>query len=129
VPAHLRKSFERPELHVWSGLRREVRAHVEDLRRGIDEHRKLRFAYIDEKGEQTERTVRPLCLAFWGPKWTAGAWCELRSDFRNFRPDRMSGVELLDQRFDDEPDKSLDAYLSALRSELERERSGRQQAT
>ena len=125
VPERLRRSFARPEWHVWRGLRKEVRAHVENLRRGIDEKRKLRFAYTDEKGATTQRTVRPLCLAFWGPLWTAGAWCELRADFRNFRPDRMREVELLDERFADEPDKDLAAYLRALEIELARERADR----
>lgn len=125
VPERLRQGFARPEWHVWRGLRKEVRAHVENLRRGIDEKRKLRFGYTDEKGASTERTVRPLCLAFWGPLWTAGAWCELRRDFRNFRPDRMRAVELLDERFRDEPDKDLAAYLRALEAALARERAGR----
>jgi predicted DNA-binding transcriptional regulator YafY len=125
VPARLRLSFERPDLHVWSGLKREVRAHVDRLRRGIDERRKLRFCYTDEKGAQTERTVRPLCLAFWAPVWTAGAWCELRSAFRNFRPDRMRELELLDEHFDPEPDKDLAAYLQALREELRNEARSR----
>ncbi len=124
VPERLRKSFRQPELNVWSGLRREVRANVDGLRRAIDERKKLRFRYVDEQGRETARTVRPLCLAFWGPAWTAGTWCELRQDFRNFRPDRMREVELLDERFEDDPGKNLAAYLAALRDELERERAG-----
>lgn len=128
VPERLRKGFARPEWHVWRSLRKEVRAHVEDLRRGIDAKKKVRFHYTDEKGAETERTVRPLCLAFWGPLWTAGAWCELRGDFRNFRPDRMRSVELLEERFQDEPGKDLAAYLRALEGELARERAGRSSA-
>ena len=124
VPERLRKNFARPEWHVSRSLRKEVRAHIENLRRGIDEKRKLRFVYTDEKGAETERTVRPLCLAFWGPLWTAGAWCELRNDFRNFRPDRMRAVELLAERFHDEPGKDLAAYLHTLEEELARERRG-----
>jgi predicted DNA-binding transcriptional regulator YafY len=125
VPERLRQSFDRPAWQVTNRLRKEVRAHVENLRRAIDERRKLRFRYQDEQGVETERTVRPLCLAFWGPQWTTGAWCELRQAFRNFRPDRMQQVELLAQRFEDEPDKNLTAYLRELEEELRRERSGR----
>jgi predicted DNA-binding transcriptional regulator YafY len=117
VPERLRKNFARPELHVWKGLKREVRASVETWRRGIDERRKLRLCYSDQQGTGTERIVRPLCLAFWGPVWTAGAWCELRKDFRNFRADRMRTVELTDVRFEDEPDKDLAAFLRALQDE------------
>ena len=125
VPERLRKNFARPEWHVLRSLRKEVRACIEELRRGIDAKRKVRFRYTDEKGAETERTVRPLCLAFWGPLWTAGAWCELRKDFRNFRPDRMRAVELLEERFQDEPGKDLAAYLRSLEGELARERAQR----
>jgi predicted DNA-binding transcriptional regulator YafY len=121
VPERLRKGFARPEWHVSQGLCREVRGHVEKLRRAIDQRRKLRFRYVDEKGATSARTVRPLCLAFWGPAWTAGAWCELRAAFRNFRPDRMRDVELTDERFRDEPDKDLAAYLRELEREWNRE--------
>jgi len=123
VPERLRKSFARPEWKVLPRWRKEARAPVEHVRRGIDEHRKLRFRYVDEKSDETTRTVRPLCLAFWGPVWTAGAWCELRADFRSFRPDRMRDVVLLDERFTDEPGKDLAAYLRMLEEEFRRERA------
>jgi len=120
VPERLRRSFRRPEWHVSRNLCKEVRGHVEHLRRAIDGHRKLRLAYRDEKGSESERTVRPLCLAFWGPVWTAGAWCELRQDFRNFRVDRMRTVTVLDERFEDEPGKDLAAFLRSLEEEMRR---------
>lgn len=116
VPERLRRSFARPEWHVFRRLGKEVRARVEQLRRAIDGRRKVRFVYRDEHGAESERTVRPLCLAFWGPVWTAGAWCELRPDFRNFRPDRMEDLVVLDERFADEPGKDLAAYLRCLQA-------------
>jgi len=121
VPERLRKGFGRPEWQVWPSMRREARAHVERLRRAIDGHRKLRFRYRDVQGDESVRTVRPLCMAFWGTVWTAGAWCELRKGFRNFRPDRMREVELLEP-FADEPGKDLAAYLRSVEEDLTRER-------
>jgi len=47
------------------------------------------FAYRGVQSEQSERTVRPLCLAYFGPVWMLSAWCELRDDFRTFRLDRV----------------------------------------
>jgi predicted DNA-binding transcriptional regulator YafY len=67
---------------------------------------KLRFVYETEGGATSDRTVRPLGVFFWGKKWTLAAWCETRSDFRNFRVDRMRGPAILD-RFEDEAGKSL----------------------
>src|SRR5215831_297711 len=47
---------------------------------------------------------RPLVLYFWGRKWTLAAWCELRADYRSFRPDRMRELMLLDRTFDPDAD-------------------------
>ncbi len=56
---------------------------------------------------RTERIVRPLACFFWGPSWTLAAWCELREEFRSFRVDRIAALELLEERFRDEPGKTL----------------------
>jgi predicted DNA-binding transcriptional regulator YafY len=55
--------------------------------------RRLRLTYANGKGEQTERCIRPLGLFFWGKTWTLAAWCEMRSDFRNFRLDRIDEID------------------------------------
>ena len=67
------------------------------LRRAIGERRLVRFRYAREDGAESERDARPLGLYFWGRKWTLAAWCELRNDYRSFRPDRMRDVQLLEQ--------------------------------
>ena len=77
----------------------------------------MRFEYVDASGRATARTVRPVCLTFWGKTWLATAWCELREDFRSFRPDRMRAVELLDVGFADEDGKDLEAFLRRVRAE------------
>jgi len=81
------------------------------LRRAISERRRIRLAYTRGDGEQSERTVRPLGLFFWGSKWTLAAWCELREDYRTFRPDRMESVKLLDETFAPDDGPSLAAFL------------------
>jgi hypothetical protein len=50
-------------------------------------------------------------VAAWGDKWTLAAWCELRRDYRSFRPDRMGRVDLLEQRFDPDGSISLADFL------------------
>jgi len=81
-------------------------------REALVERRKLRINYANAGGEQTQRTVRPLGVFFWGRVWTLAAWCELRTDFRNFRLDRVSAPTLLDERFDDEAGKTLRDLLA-----------------
>jgi len=51
--------------------------------------------------------VRPLGCFFWGQVWTLAAWREARDDFRSFRVDRITAVVVLDERFRDEPGRSL----------------------
>ena len=59
-----------------SWQREEKARGVGPIRRAIGEHRKLRFRYTRADGKETERSVRPLGLYFWGRKWTVAAWCE-----------------------------------------------------
>jgi predicted DNA-binding transcriptional regulator YafY len=81
------------------------------LRRAIGERRLVHFGYAREDGAESERDARPLGLYFWGRKWTLAAWCELRQDYRSFRPDRMREVALLERRFDPGDGISLAGFL------------------
>ena len=80
-------------------------------REALIAQRRLRMTYASDNGDQTDRTVRPLGVFFWGRTWTLAAWCELRSDFRNFRLDRVADAALGD-RFEDEPGRTLRDMLS-----------------
>ena len=111
LPDRLRPQLDQVEVYVPLSLPAELRGNLERFRGGVDRRRKVRFDYVDRAGETTRRTVRPLCLNFWGSAWTATAWCELREDFRTFRPDRMRSVELLEERFEDEPGRDLGTFL------------------
>jgi predicted DNA-binding transcriptional regulator YafY len=75
-------------------------------REALIARRRLHVKYANEKGEESERTVRPLGLFFWGKTWTLAAWCEMRTGFRNFRLDRI-GEATLGDRFEDEPGRTL----------------------
>ena len=77
-------------------------AAMAPLRLAIEQKHKTRFSYTRADGADSERTVRPLALFYWGSAWTLAAWCELRDDFRNFRLDRISGLMILDEIFQPE---------------------------
>ncbi len=117
LPDALKARMDNVELFVPMSLPEDVRANLESFRRGIEGRCKLRFAYTDKHGAASERTVRPLALAFWGRTWTASAWCELRDDFRHFVPERMRGVTLLEETFTDEPGKDATALYARFATE------------
>jgi predicted DNA-binding transcriptional regulator YafY len=65
----------------------------------------------------SERVVHPLGLAYWGQSWTLTAWCEMRNGFRNFRLDRIDGLEILRDRFESEPGRTLADFLALMAAE------------
>ena len=84
------------------------------VRTAIDGRRRLRIRYTTERGDVTDRVVRPLALFFWGRTWTVAAWCELRQAHRTFRVDRIDDAAMLEDRFTLEPPVTLDDYLATI---------------
>jgi predicted DNA-binding transcriptional regulator YafY len=84
-----------------------TRERLAVLRQATEARRKLRIIYLDLQGGHSERSVRPLACMHWQSVWTLAAWCELRQDFRSFRVDRIEQVLVLDERFRDEPGRTL----------------------
>ena len=84
---------------------------VAELRRAVRSHLKVHFNYRNAIAEDSQRTVRPLCIAYFGPVWLLSAWCELREDFRTFRLDRIESFMVRTDRFPSEPGKTLHDFL------------------
>ena len=95
-----------------------TRGHLERLRVAAESRCKVRLRYLDLKDRQSERLVRPLGCFYWSEVWTLAAWCEVRDSFRNFRVDRIEALEVLDERFRDEPGKTLPDLLRMVDAEL-----------
>jgi predicted DNA-binding transcriptional regulator YafY len=73
----------------------------------------LRLHYDDKEGNMSDRLVRPLAIWAFTDGWLFAGWCELRNDFRAFRLDRILTITETGNQFVEEPDKSLQAYLSS----------------
>ena len=91
-----RDAFLVPDFHVPP----KMVAPLGKLRQCIADSRKARLDYTRLDGVASSRVIWPLGLVFWGETWTLAAWCELRGDFRSFRPDRMQDVAILDDGFE-----------------------------
>ena len=79
-------------------MARAAETNASAIRASLRNRRKLHFHYSNAEGRASERTVRPLALAFYGPVWLLIAWCELRDDFR--RRLRQPVIRVTDIPFD-----------------------------
>lgn len=101
-----------------------TRERLQRLRVAAEDRRVVQMHYLDLKGRASERRVRPLGCFYWSEVWTLAAWCEARADFRNFRVDRIGRLTVLDERFRDEPGRTLADLFRQVEGEMgERDRA------
>ncbi|HXS73859.1 MAG TPA: YafY family protein [Rhodanobacteraceae bacterium] len=119
LPVELRQRALRSRIFA-PGRKYEVKSGMIDrLHEAIAQHQVLMLGYRDQAGRDSRREVEPLCLAFWGGVWTLGAWCRLRGDFRNFRPDRITAFEPAGEVFVETAERGFDAYLRTMGARAE----------
>jgi predicted DNA-binding transcriptional regulator YafY len=119
LTAGLRDRIDGVRLYVPSVALSSVsstREALEQLRAAIEGARIIQVCYRDEKGQTTERRLRPLALLFWGSVWTLVAWCEMRVDFRSFRVDRFQELRVLEETFTSEAGQRYEDFLAKVRS-------------
>jgi predicted DNA-binding transcriptional regulator YafY len=118
LPVAARTAAESQALYApSSGLDPVAQQTLQTLREATQAREKLLIHYCDLNGQQTQRHIRPLGCFYWGKVWTLSAWCEVRGDFRGFRVDRIHYVRRLDERFRDEPGKTLADLLRVVEAE------------
>lgn len=91
--------------------RQQASQYSDTIRKSIKKCRKLVISYRNEKAQQSDRVLWPLGLIYWGKVWTLIAWCELRTDYRVFRLDRIEGLVPSDSHFETSDKINLQTYL------------------
>jgi predicted DNA-binding transcriptional regulator YafY len=87
--------------------------HLPAIRQAIRDSQKISLTYRDGQGHLSCRTIWPLGLYLYSHVTIVCAWCELRSDFRAFRADRIDAYEALDARFNGQRCQLFQAFLAA----------------
>jgi len=96
VPDQLRYLVLEPGVSAKRALTKPVdTVDMSVLRLAIRSGRKLRLRYRTEAGAETYRTVWPVIVVYSETDTLLAAWCELRSDFRRFRVDRIITAEMM----------------------------------
>ena len=100
LPEDLRGGLDSSSLLVPCGpVAVESQIDLGQIRRAIRAQRKLVLDYADARGQKSRRTVWPFALGYFEACRVIAAWCETRQDFRHFRCDRITGLEMLDMRY------------------------------
>ncbi len=123
LPASRKPAFENTALFAPpTHSQADIGIDMAELRRAVREKRKVRLRYTDGHGAHSDRVIYPLGVAFFGPIWMVPAWCELRQDFRVFRPDRVQQLEVLEDGFETQQGQSIQDYMATLAQETPRGR-------
>lgn len=89
------------------------------LRQAAWDERTVGFHYADAKGARSSRRADPLSIVFMKTAHCLLAYCHLRQDFRAFRLDRMSDLEVTDRSFRPRRIPMLRAFKERLQAENE----------
>lgn len=120
LPRHLHGKFlEKQESLIVPGMHRQWATQFSDqIRSAIKEHRVVNIRYQREDKQLSQREVWPLGLIYWGTIWTLIGWCELRSDYRMFRLDRIKALESTGRCFQTTDEINLQTYMSRARHDV-----------
>lgn len=95
IEAVLPKGRSATDVHLLVGAPAgESSAVLDKIREAIRKEDALEIAYRDKNGDASERTVWPIVVGFFDAAETVATWCEMRSDFRHFRLDRIGRIAL-----------------------------------
>jgi predicted DNA-binding transcriptional regulator YafY len=95
----MRRALDDSALFVSRGRATASGVDLARVRQALREQGKMRITYADEDDAPKERTLWPIMLGFIENQRFIAGWCELTSDFRLFRTDRIVKVDFLEERY------------------------------
>jgi len=104
VPEKLRPVVLEPAVAVPPNWDKTVELlDMARIRAWIHAGRKLTISYRDQQDRESLRTIWPFLVGYRETTRMLVSWCEIRSDFRMFRTDRITMITFCDDRYPDRP--------------------------
>ncbi len=135
----VKKQFETAMFKIKAVLRGDDRQHLDSLnehiavlqsrsseegsqtrflvtiQKAIVEKKVIELLYRTQYGEEnSSRKVEPIGLCYYGANWHMIAWCQLRSDYRDFRLSRIQQLAVSTDSFADKKHRSLQQYMDKM---------------
>ena len=93
--------------------------HLQTILKSITAKEVLDIGYFANNTQQySNRDVEPVGIYYQGSYWYMIAWCRLRNDYRSFRTDRISYINLTGNQFKKQH-PSLKSFLNKISAEKE----------
>ena len=86
-------------------------ARLGAIRTAIRQQQIVEISYCNAQGEASQRRLRPLVIWDLVDGWMVSGWCELKTDFRTFRSDRIQTLDVTGERFQDDETTGLLAFM------------------
>ncbi len=92
-------------------------AFIERIKEALLKGDVIRMSYFSSSSSELfERTVEPLGLIFSDGFWYFVAYCRVKKDIRSFRTDRIQSLTVLEEKFKNRQDFSIQNYIALDRS-------------
>jgi len=100
LPSDLKDEFFDVALYAPASTKKRFEGHVSShvVRKALKTGRIFNICYKNEAGKESERRVWPISIGYFDFKRLLLCWCELREDFRAFRADRITKLDVLDEK-------------------------------
>ncbi|WP_247235283.1 YafY family protein [Telluribacter sp. SYSU D00476] len=75
-------------------------SNISQLQQALTNFYLVKIDYTNEQGKTTSRIVEPFALISTTENWLLIAWCRLRKEFRYFRLDRITRMQVITEKFE-----------------------------
>jgi len=122
ITATLPERQQREAAHAAQYVQRYSRAErtrpdVAVIRQACWDEEVLHMRYRDAEGRATDRSIRPLTIAFMDDTLMCLGWCLMRNDYRHFRIDRIDSAMPTGESFRPHRVALLRGYVDRLRGD------------
>ena len=99
-------------LNFAPGYPQNNQLFLHEIQQALVSKQILKIEYQSRYGEETTtRELEPIGLCNYSSRWHLFAWCRLRSEYRDFRLDRIRKLKMTDDNFRGKPHISMDEFI------------------
>ncbi len=100
LPRNLRHELESTTLLVGPRLIHDDEIiDLETVRTAIRKELMVKITYVNQAENLSSRIIWPFALGYFSEMRILAAWCEKQNDYRHFRTDRISSLEVINKNY------------------------------